>query len=156
MKLLSALLLSLVPLLIGSASVCASELIARQGPWATECIPNIRARDHSCRVVTRFHGSSSAAVQSFEYSLADKTFIVTVTPAVSRLRAQVDESSSFTFNCSSGRCVLNEAGALLEQLKSGDVLLLQYESRGQHVLDVSLDGFNEVYRRAATENPASK
>jgi hypothetical protein len=156
MKSLSSLLVSLVPLLIGSANACASELVARQGPWATECTPNIRETEHSCRVVTRFPGSASAAVRSFEYSLADKTFAATVTPAVSELRAQVDGSQPFSFNCSSGRCALTEAAALLEQLKSGDVLLLQYESQGQHVQDVSLDGFSEVYRRATSESPSLK
>jgi len=156
MKLLFALLLSVVPLLIGSASAYASELVAKQGPWATECTPNIGTARHSCRVVVRFPGSVSATVESFEYSLAEGTFIVTVAPAVSGLRAQVDESSPFFFNCSSGRCVLTQAGVLLDQLKSGDVLLLQYESQGQHVLDVSLDGFNEVYHRATTENASSR
>ncbi len=84
----------MVPLLIGSASASASELVAKQGPWATECTPNIGTARHSCRVVVRFPGSVSATVESFEYSLAEGTFIVTVAPAVSGLRAQVDSCNT--------------------------------------------------------------
>jgi invasion protein IalB len=156
MKSLSVLLVSSVTLLIGATSACASELVARQGAWSTECTPSIKVTKHNCRVVTRFAGSTSTTVESFEYSLADGTFIANVLSPLSELRARVDESRPFSLICSSDRCVLTAAAALLEQLKSGDVLLLQYENQGPHVQDVSLDGFNEVYRRATTENQLSK
>lgn len=137
-----------------TAPAAGQQTIASDAAWSVQCKTDRMTSKRECDVETRFSKTRSPMYElALSYSPDHKTFFALGSPEPRRVRIRIDGNPPFTLDaCARGVCGMKlvEAPRLLQQMRSGTTLLIEFTAAGMpdDPLRVNLTGFDSMYQRA--------